>query len=482
MKSLFIREQKRYTQRELCELMKCTAEDVVQIVCRLKEVGILKAVRDVHLQKDRSSLQDCEMEMVGVAESEDELLYVFVFVGIIVVSGIVLKCYPKYVLKEKAPKKHIKLVMKVLEKYNSKNQILRMFSGDSDTKKFELLAILWFLVMDYFENGSYMNTTDIIETNGAGEIIWNRTVNDTFTILSHNRPYYTELQTQKRIINDYDYFKRLHESVVSMAARELKEADLLDVFDISEIDISDEKLENFGETEYILYRLENELDMQFSTRKQMLLRALHAYIAHGGSLTNTDGISMFGTNSFNLVWEKICAEIFDNKLEMLLGEIDLPTSLCVGYDPKKRLVDLIEKPFWSVVGKVAKDTLVPDLISINSSEGNYQFIIFDAKYYVPTLNKGNAPKAQPGIESVTKQYLYQLAYQQFAMEHNFQTMKNCFLLPTEEREVINKGYVSMDMLGALGLEKICVRLIPVHKAYYCYLTDEKMDIDDLKLR
>ena len=147
------------------------------------------------------------------------------------------------------------------------------------------------------------------------------------------------------------------------------------------------------------------------------------------------------------------------------------------YDRKQKLIELIERPLWSVTGNTATDTLVPDLISISGS----QFIIFDAKYYNARLDPGVAPKGQPGIESVTKQYLYQLAYQKFISDHRFSAVKNCFLLPTENGEIEDRGEVSMEMLSSLGLQNIKVRLIPAKMAYDYYLSGRKMDIDLLRL-
>lgn len=481
VKSEFIREQKRYTQKELCELMECNAEEVIPIICKLKEFGILKSVRATDAQKSMSELQEFDIEVTDAVSGEDDFLYVFTFVGIIAVAGRILKCCPKYLLYTPEPKEHLKQVIKVLEKYNSKKQIVRMFSDSNKTKSFNLLAVLWFLINDYFENGLYVNTIDIIETNGTGEILWDRTVNESFAFFCQNRPYYTELQTRKRITNENDYFKRLHECVVSLASKELKNADLLDIFDISELDLSDETLDDFGETEYILYRIERELNIQFDTRKQLVLKTLYSYIAQGGTLADAECMSMFGTNSFQLVWEAVCAEIFDNKLDAIIGTLDLPVPLKPGYDQEKKLIDLIEKPYWSEAGKTAKDTLIPDLVSIYNNDGDYQFVIFDAKYYVPLLEKGISPQGQPGIESITKQYLYQLSYDKFVKDHNFKIIRNCFLFPTEEEKIINKGYVSMNMFDGMGLQKICVCFLPAAMAYSFYLSSEKIDICDLEL-
>ena len=88
---------------------------------------------------------------------------------------------------------------------------------------------------------------------------------------------------------------------------------------------------------------------------------------------------------------------------------------------------------------------------------------------------------QPGIESVTKQYMYQLAYRKFVSDHGIKTMRNCFLMPTEEDEIINKGYVELGMLHNLGLENIQVRLLPARMMYYYYMLNQKMNIEELDL-
>jgi hypothetical protein len=477
MISEFVREQKRYTQKNLCRILSCSEEKAVPLIRKLKEFGVLKAVKASDIQRNMSNLLDEDIEVVDVEEGGDEYLYVFTFVGIIVVAGRVLKCYPKYLLNVDQPKNELRQVLKVLEKYNTKEQIVRMFDGSSESNAFNLLAVLLFLLQDYYENGVYSNTEAIIESNGTGEILWDKTINETFTLISNNRPYYIALQTKKRVTDDYDYFKRLHECILTRATKELKAAGLLDLFEITGVDLTDEKMDDFGEDEYILSRIEKELNTQFNTRKQLLLKTIYAYIAHSGSLYDTECLSLFGTNSFNLVWERICSDVMDNQLEVRLGALQLPVPLKPEYDRKQKLIELIEKPFWSVTGKTATDTLIPDLISI--SDG--QFIIFDAKYYNAQLEPGIAPKGQPGIESVTKQYLYQLAYQKFISDHGFSVVENCFLMPTENKEIENHGKVSMEMLSSLGLQDIKVRFLPADMVYDYYLSGRKMDIGLLRL-
>lgn len=477
MISKFLREQRRYTQKDLCEKFECSEEKVVPIIRKLKEFGILKAVKASDPQRDMSDLVDEDIEVADVEIGENEYLYVSTFVGVIVVAGRALKCYPKYLLHTEEPRQELKQVLKVLEKYNSKEQIVRMFNDSSESSSFNLLAVLLFLIQDYYENGVYSKTEEIIESNGSGEILWDKTINETFTLLSHNRPYYIDLQTKKHVTNDFDYFQRLHECILTKASKEMRDADLLDLFEITEIDLTGEVLDDFGDKEYILYRIEKELSTQFNTRKQLVLKTIYAYIDHNRNLYDTDCLSMFGTNSFNLVWESVCADVMDNQLDTRLGALRLPVTLKPEYDSNTKLIDLIEKPLWSATGKTANNTLIPDLVSITGE----QFIIFDAKYYNARLEPGVAPKGQPGIESVTKQYLYQLTYQQFIIDHDFKNVKNCFLMPTENKEVEDRGEASMKMLSDLGLQNIKVRFIPATMVYEHYLSGRKLDISTLGL-
>lgn len=304
-------------------------------------------------------------------------------------------------------------VIVTMGKYNAKEQIIRMYNDTSDSSAFNMLAVMLFLLQDYFEYGAYTNTQDIIESNGSGDILWDKTINETFTLLSNNRPYYPELLTLKRVNDDFDFFKRLHECILTRCTEELRDADLLELFDIMGVDISDEHIEDFGDKEYVLERIVKELNVQFNTRKQLLLKTMYAFIANSSALDDLDCFSMFGTNSFNLVWEAVCAEVMDNQLHKPLGGLTLPVPLTQTYQNQrhKKLIELIDKPLWTGIShgvsftKQAADTLIPDLVSISTSNGSYRFVIFDAKYYTLQLERTKKLRGQPGIESITKQYL-----------------------------------------------------------------------------
>ena len=80
MISKFIREQKRYTQTELCTVFECSDNEVVPIIRKLKEYNILKAVKSSEIQDSMSDLSDCDVEVSDVVVGQNEYLYVFTFV------------------------------------------------------------------------------------------------------------------------------------------------------------------------------------------------------------------------------------------------------------------------------------------------------------------------------------------------------------------------------------------------------------------
>ena len=186
------------------------------------------------------------------------------------------------------------------------------------------------------------------------------------------------------------------------------------MFGISEVELTSAKIEDFGDVEYILYRLQREIQIQFITRKQSLLKTIYTYIANENVNKEEMNFSLYGTNSFNLIWEKVCSENFESVLDKKLLELPLGVSDEYASKQNKKLIEIIDRPVWhksnpSVSdGKV--DTLRPDLISIYKvdNEDAYCFGIYDAKYYcIDFKQKKNGYKitGQPGVGDVTKQYL-----------------------------------------------------------------------------
>ena len=150
----------------------------------------------------------------------------------------------------------------------------------------------------------------------------------------------------------------------------------------------------------------------------------------------------------------------------------------VNFNSKLRLIDLIEKPNWisKEYSLRADNTFIPDLITFY--KGN--FIIFDAKYYNLTFKREKLA-GHPGIESISKQYFYELAFKDFIEKLKFEGVKNAFLFPTYAEKIENKGYVELKMLHSIGLENIQIVMLPANEINQLYLENKKMDNSRLNL-
>lgn len=451
----------------------------------LKAYGILKTVANSAAQKELTDLTEEDIETVDETAEDENCYYVFTYVGVVLIRDRVIKSYPKYIRSDSEPAAQMKQVLRVLEKYShSKEQVIRLFHGSGEDRSFNVLAVILYLLQDYFENGIYDNTEEILEVNGEGDIMWSRTIDDGFALLEDNRPYYTELITRRTVDDEEDYFKRLHEYILTDCSAQLKEAGLEDLFEMETVMLSEAAQEDFGDREAILDRILRELSVQYHTHRQILLKTIYAYLSQDRRLFGENqGISMFGTTAFHAVWERACAEVFGNQLYQKLGQLPMSVPPAAGYDRNRKLIDLIDKPEWcgEDILLEAGETLTPDLVSITQDNGQDRFVILDAKYCLLQLEKVRRLRGNPGVGDVTKQYLYQLAYRRFITDHHISVVKNCFLMPTEGEEIVSKGTVRMEMLSALGLEDIQIREIPAEMLFCHYLRRKRMDIQRLKL-
>lgn len=485
--SILIREQKRYSLFDLVNIFGLSEQEIKILLKKLKLYNIVKTVKNSIRQKQSFELLDDDIENVEVLSDSSEYLYVFTYVGVIIVSGLVIKCYPKYIFDHDNPIKELKLVLKVIEKFNKNEQIIKLQNNILDDIASNKIAAMLYFLNDYYDNGIYANISNTIEINGNGEINWDKTINETYALINQNRPYYIDLFTKKKLNNEFDYFKRLHKTILTICSKYLETCGLLELFDLLAVNLSDEDLDDFGETDYILRQIQKEISIQFNTRKQLLLKSFYSFIANDGGKFNRSDFSLYGTSSFHVIWEKACATVIDNHLERNLEELPLLHGLSEDYIDysKTSLINLIERPKWAVRNTCklheSEKTLIPDLINLNiNSNGELQFLIFDAKYYNLCLNEKTL-SGQPGVESISKQYLYQLAYKDFIEKQNINIVKNCFLFPSETDQFMNIGEVYLEMLDNLGLEKIQLIMLPSHVVYECFLSNKRLDLSKLDL-
>jgi hypothetical protein len=153
---------------------------------------------------------------------------------------------------------------------------------------------------------------------------------------------------------------------LSECSRKLESQGLFGIFDdVSPIEFDESTIEDFGDREYLSYRIERELGVQYNSRKRLLLQSMYAYINNEKSIETNEHFSMFGTTAYHAIWEDVCKKV-----------------LC---DKSKEYSQYIPKPTW--LGKEVKDTLIPDVVTVSQVDKKEYFSIFDAKYYDVKISK-----------------------------------------------------------------------------------------------
>lgn len=197
---------------------------------------------------------------------------------------------------------------------------------------------------------------------------------------------------------------------------------------------------------------------------------MNTFLKQDNSFSNENYLTLFGTTSYHEIWEEMCKKVFRDKLDKTLSELGFG-------DSKTRLIDIIEKPVWYYKDKFANEsegTFIPDIVTFWRNN----FIILDAKYYNLKFGE-NILSGQPGLESITKQYLYELSYREFKEKYEFKEVKNAFLFPKYNGEIENIGHVELKILS--NLADIQVIMIPANEINKCYLENKKISIKQLNL-
>lgn len=421
-------------------------------------------------------------------------------------SKLIIK--PFFSISTKAFYEKFKQVIKVIKKYNKENNSINQYGNDNSAKSDEFLSIVIRLLDDYFENGFYENDRVIRRLNGSGEIDWNATVNRIYPHISDNRPIYFDYYTKYRESNTNDFFNRLHRCILTQCSSYLDDFELTDLLDLTTVELSEETLENFGDPNYILDRISKERSVQFNSIKLEMLDLMQAYISKVFDQTNEDKTQLFGTYSFQNIWEDVCKEVFDDDLEKrvaqsLIDNVKYHISIA-GFEKNKTILDrmkkligkegltykaIMEKPRWreNKTNCIYEPSSTLKLDCIKFDAKKLSMNIYDAKYYIPILEKTNGTiKRTPQIGDITKQYLYLLGYKDFAELAGIKTVGNYFLMPGDIDETEDWGTVEMDMFSGLFGElkddeehnpHIRVKKLSAKLMYDSYLDDKKNGID-----
>lgn len=451
MKPVYIKELHKYTVEDFKGRL--NGSDKV----REQEINLLLS-HNMLKRAGNSNTSEAEPDELDEPVHGNEKFLAMKYVGIIITKHNIICSYPKYISRETDNlKDHFLKVMEVIRRLNRRELKLTLAQDAADTGSITMLAIILEIVHQYMANGLYIKHEQIQELNGDGEINWERTINETEAVLVRKYPFYPDMYTENSQWDENDYFHRLHKCIVAECYSYLSSSELNRMLNIHGGMRCAEKLKDFGSTKAIIQRLRKELNNQYVTWKKIAIRLMIAYLNRAGEKQEHRSVVYYGTNAMNITWEKACAKVLKNQMDKTLNDIDELNGIRKEIKNKytKQLGKLIEHPTWIMVGSIkpdyTADTLKPDTVLIRKNcKGNLQLVIYDAKYYNIRL-VNNKINGQPGIESITKQYIYLLAYKQLMNDIGIEDMENVFLFPTDGLSGY-VGHVTLPMLGEIDIK------------------------------
>ena len=418
-----VRELKPYSLAEVADRLSCNQSQIQEILGRLLASGVVRY---------RTRGDQYESEIADEAEAVDDECYQFRYVGIVIVEQIVIVCYPKYIRREGGPTENeLQQMVRVLRKLDGYGE-LPYPQGDAAWSN-ELSVIVRLLQL-YDEHGTYSNFEETRELNGNGVIDWGRTVDTVTPVLADGFPVYFDYWTRKTRRDESDLITRTHRAILTECSRFLSRCGIAELLGFGDVELTDETLADLGDLEALDWRLEHERSGQFVTWKQEAIDLMRLYLSEGSAASASEKVLCLGTTAYYYAWELACKKAFGDLMDTKLGK--LPIKLAGNWCNRasETMLDIIPHPLWERpngmggCGDVA--TLIPDTGAFAyDSDGQHVFCIYDAKYYVPTAS--GKMEGQPGVESVTKQFLYQSAYRDFVLDHGFDRVSNVFLVPSE---------------------------------------------------
>ena len=453
----FLIELVSYSKRELLKCLEVNNEELEEILKVLDKKKIIKRNNDK---------------------------FQFVYVGIAIVKNKPIFILPKYInIKNKDKQKlHLKKIIELLNEFTLRERLdennIESIVFNEEKEENEFLSIIKFILDDYSEYGVYKNEIEAIELNGNGDINWDKTIEQIDPMVFNKQWIYADFITNKSIVDENKFITLIHGTILNECINILKKYHL-DLFINCNEEVVEKTLENLDEEDIEV--LENEIDkeitVQFNDRKRRVLYAMKSYLNRRCDIGESDLI-LFGTRNFKWIWEVICGYVFKNEF------------VNNGKNSKYEVFN-ITPPKWNINGsnvgnkdttdlEMKKNRLTPDILrTIILPEGK-KLLILDAKYYNIRfdLELGKV-LGNPGIEDITKQYLYKVALKTYISKNTIgNDVFNAFLFPTMEPSNV-QGYVKLDFMDEYcsdGIKLVMLNVEEIIDKYCNNVTYEMKDI------
>lgn len=403
--------------------------------------------------------------------------FVFRCVGIIRYRSRLFYCLPKYWADDsiigqtfngesaahQAALHHFSTLLNVVRKYKSS-----AYEDNADREpetEDGLLVLMVRLVTDYAENGLYRDDVQVDELTPPGRILWQKSINTQLPVVQEGEPAYMALYHRRTVEDERHFLTRLHHLIVRESYETMASFGLPELLQLPDVDECEDTLDDLGGREYAEYRLNTELTQQFDSRRRYLLRMMLDYVEQSGEEQSTDAPVLFGTSSFEQIWEEVCRRTLghDHHAEERWQ------------NPYKR-----SQPTWELDGNKAHEAQSQRTDMIFHPHDDSCIELYDAKYFMPD----DQLNGLPGVNDICKQYVYQLTL----IHHEWEKpIRNALLLPAptwgEQGSIgiLSKqwGRVSMAVMQELGLGDIYVYRLSPQQLYELYLAQQTCPLAEL---
>ncbi|WP_418722675.1 LlaJI family restriction endonuclease, partial [Enorma sp.] len=288
-------ELKPYSLADIATELGCDASGASAAIGCLVLRGIV-CLRNSNERNDADSADEIETRAGEV--------YQFCFVGLVVFEDWVVVVYPKYFCDRQPSEDELRQIFQVLRRTESWSSVAKLV--ESDERASNRLPVLLALLDLYADQGVYSNYIDGYELNGSGVIEWGRTIGRYLPVLADGTPIYIDFETRKTLCDESDFIARLHRAVLTECSREFVEMGIGELLSVEEVLISEEDVDDFGDVETLVARLERERAIQYIDWKISVLKLLERYLIGRESAIEREDIQSIGTTSFSSVWEKAC--------------------------------------------------------------------------------------------------------------------------------------------------------------------------------
>lgn len=381
-----------------------------------------------------------EKKIIEFVKSDGIEKFKFNFVGLFSYKKYFYRVYPKYI-EEYSDLLFVKLI-KVLEKYLSEKN-LYFIERDEDIESSNFINLILDILNHYNEYGLYTENLYELNNENLGEINWEKTIENKNPLFFNKNFYYFDLISTNRKLTQENLICQIQKQILaesSLILKNLKKCGLFEEYE--EIYLENSIPINEETDEFIRSFLTKELSQQYAEKNIILIKLLLKYIE---LRKNYDEINFytFGTTYFHIVWEVVCKNYFNDISNKYKQKLIVP-------EYKLYLEKRLEYK------KLLKNRLIPDIVFIE----NDIIYIFDAKYYkVKIVN--NELRFLPGIEDITKQIIYEKAFEK--LELGNYSYYNAFIFPKDEFRVI--GNIKFEIFENKEIKLIYLDATEVYDYY-----------------